>query len=190
MIIIVVINTLAKDYTPVARDKVRTWEQKIYIAVCHDWRYIRTWLAQFVNLLPRRGPPGSVPAPTRFSKSACCAGYCRDNGPGRERRTRGRRVPANFHRKPAVPPTSAWFFRRAREIWSALEYLCAAMRCTYTSLTWITLFEFPNEQNIRDYPFWSGFPNRRRLRSLYFELKKKEKYKGRAISYFSTLKRK
>lgn len=58
-----------KDYVPRAGKIKCAWGSKKYTAVCHDWRYIRTWLAQFVNLLPRWGAAGSVPAPTRFSEA-------------------------------------------------------------------------------------------------------------------------
>lgn len=141
-----------KDYIP-RRQNAHVREQK-YIAVCHDWRYIHTWLAQFVNLLPRREVPESVSAPTRFSEAHAVPDIAEIMEQA-EWRT-GETCAGEFSSKPL--PTSSQFFRRVQEIWSALdrifEDLCATIHCTYIILRWlsIALFEFLNGQNIRNYP--------------------------------------
>lgn len=81
--------------------------------------------------------PGADP----IFRSACCAGYCQDNGAG-SGGCGGRCVPSNFHRKPL--PTSSQFFRHAQEIWSALDHifedLCSTTHCTYIILRyWLGL---------------------------------------------------
>lgn len=149
IMIIIVSLARSKDYIP-GRQSAHGGAKK-YIAIFHDWRYIYTWLAQFVNLLPRRGAPGSVLAPTRFSEAHAVPDIARIMEQS-ERRTRGRCVPANFHRKCLL--TSSQFFRCVQEIWSALdrmfEDLCALY--IYNTSAWIALFEFSDGQNMRNYP--------------------------------------
>jgi len=133
---------VSKDYIPGRKSAHRG--AKKYIAIFYDWRYIYTWLAQFVNLLPRRGAPGSVPAPTRFSEAHAVpdiAGIMEQA----ERRTRGKCVCRQifienvYDLEPVFPMCSRNMIGTRSYLWRFIAY------CTYIILRWLELL-FSNFQ--------------------------------------------
>lgn len=94
--------------------------------------------------------PGADP----IFRSACCAGYCRDNGAGRATEARGRMCVGEFSSKTSTDLEPV-FPTRSRNMIGTRPHLSRFMRndALYmhnTSVTRITLFEFSNGQNKRN----------------------------------------
>lgn len=145
---------------------MRTGEQKIPLFATIGGTFVPDWPNLSICSLDEEHPRSRLGADPIF-RSACCAGYCRDNGAtGRSRRGkeeargRGRRegdAQANFHRKPYRPRTSFSDVLEKYDRHSTASSKIYARRCAvFSAVLELALAELSEKRNTREVDCGAG----------------------------------